>query len=94
MIARGRHARIVPRLRTARRNALWYQRVLARMEDARAILRDGPGRSGQLEAEVAAAEARTTVLVRQLPGTAEEILQRAVLEGSTPPAPSGHDASQ
>ena len=76
-----------------------YQQVLARMEDARAILRDGPSRSGQLEAEVAAAEARTTVLVRQLPGTAEEILQRlqqrsAVLEGSSPPAPSSHDAPQ
>ena len=72
-----------------------YQAVLAREEDARAILRETPGRSGQLEAEVAAAEARTAVLVTQLPGTPEEIRDRlrervALLEASANPAPSGH----
>ena len=72
-----------------------YQRVLAREEDARAILLETPGRSSQLEAEVAAAEARTAVLVAQLPGTPEEIRARlhergALLEGPANPPPPGH----
>ena len=78
-----------------RRLAEEYQRVLARREDARAILRDDPNVSGRLEVEIAAAEARTTVLVARLPGTPQEIEARlqqrgATLEGSANPPPSSH----
>ena len=81
--------------REERRAVEEYHRVLARQEDARAILLETPGRSSQLEAEVAAAEARTAVLVAQLPGTPEEILARLqerepLLEGPANQPPPGH----
>ena len=73
--------------------------MLARLEAARAVLEeDIPRRSGLLEAEVAAACARTESLVRLLPGTPDEIRERleargAVLEEAAK-APSSHDAAQ
>ena len=76
-----------------------HSQMLARLEDARAVLaEDLPRRSSLLEAEVAAAEARTNSLVRMLPGTPEEIRDRleargAVLEGAAH-ASSSHDAAQ
>ena len=76
-----------------------HSQMLARLEDARAVLaEDLPRRSTLLEAEVAAAEARTASLVRMLPGTPEEIRERleargSVLEGANK-APSSHDAAQ
>ena len=76
-----------------------HRQMLARLEDARAVLaEDLPRRSTLLEAEVAAAEARTASLVRMLPGTPEEIRERleargAVLEAAAK-ASSSHDAAQ
>ena len=76
-----------------------YQQMLTQKEDAQTFLREEPRRSGHLEAEVEAGKARLSCLVRQLPGTPEEIQARlevrgALLEGSSTPAPSSHDARQ
>ena len=75
-----------------------HRQMLARLEDARAVLAEDLPRNSLLEAEVAAAQARTASLVRMLPGTPEEIRERleargAALEGATQ-APSSHDAAQ
>ena len=76
-----------------------HRQMQARIEAARAVLEEElPNRSGLIEAEVAAAQARTEALVRLLPGTPDEIRERleargAVLEAAAK-ASSSHDAAQ